>query len=187
MITCNLTKPEATFDQLKKAQDKLHPTEVALIATALVESGRYAKAKRDGKEFGYPDDHEDLTRVVMQEIEQIKQTLDEGEKKTKRKTKTTEAEDIMLDLELVPNVDAGEEYLAERKDLKPLFNQLLEEGVEYLFSPTDIQWQWSLERVNWFVASAGDLERRVKFRVVSSGDTTFTELGPGGKKRAKRK
>lgn len=184
-LTCNLTKPEATFDQVRKTYEDLKPTDAALIATALVESGRFAVVVRDDKVFRYPDDHEAMTRSILAEIQQLQQTIDSEVKGTKKAPKISEDEPVELLIQLKPNLEAGELFLGDREDLKQLLAGIIDgdEGVEYLFGATDIQWQWALERVNWSTLSSGDYGRRFKFSVRGEGVVDFVELGPGGKKK----
>ena len=50
---------------------------------------------------------------------------------------------------LMPNLSAGEKQLMGRKDLKALLSDALQDGVEFMYAPIDIGWQWALNRVNW--------------------------------------
>ncbi len=185
LITCNLTKPESTFDQVRKAYKDLKPTDVALVATALVEAGRYALAEYDGIEYSYPEQHGELVKAYCKEIEQIQAQLEGAPATTKRAAKTVEEEPITLAVKLKANRAAGEKLLGENEALKTLLSDLIEEGVEFLFSSTDIGWQWSLERVNWATASGGGLGRRYHFRAEFEG-SIGVELGPGGKRKTTR-
>lgn len=183
MISCNLTKPESAFDQVRKIYADLKPTDAALIATALVECGRFAVAVRADQDFRWPKDHGDLVRDLVRDINNIQETLGAATKKAKG----AEDEPITLDIQLKANLDAGESVLGNREDLKTLLADILDQGVEYLYSPTDIGWQWSLERVNWATVSGGDLGRRFRFRATFEGSSTGVELGPGGKRKTPKK
>lgn len=188
MITVNLTKPELTFDAVRKAYKNLKPTDVALISTALIEAGRFAKSSHDGLEYEWTaEDYEGMTKSLFAEVAQIQEGASQ-EKMTKKALAAQEAEEpVTLQVELKPSMRAGEEVLGDREDLKTLMSDILQEGVEYLFSPTDIGWHWTLERVNWSTLSGGDLRRRVKFKPVFGEGAVAIELGPGGKRKVSKK
>ncbi|MBS1714806.1 MAG: hypothetical protein JST30_10770 [Armatimonadetes bacterium] len=186
MITCNLTKPELTFDAIRKAYKNLKPTDVALVATALIESGKFAKACHDGIEYEWTtEDHAGLTKSLFAEVAQ----LQEGGpvEKPKKATAAEVEEAVTLQVHLKPSQLAGAKFVGDREDLKTLLADILEEGVEFLFSPTDIGWHWTLERVNWSTISGGELKRRVKFRPVFDEGAVAVELGPGGKRKVSKK
>ncbi len=174
-----------TYDYVRKTFKNLVPTDAALISTALVESGRFAQAVKDGRTFRWSQDHAELVRLLLQEIEQVQAAL--GAAPTKKAAKAADEEPVTLDIVLRPSLEAGESVLGSREDLKTMLADLIEEGVEYHYAPTDIGWQWSLERVNWSTMSEGDLGRRFKFRATFEGATQGVELGPGGKRKAPRK
>lgn len=184
MITCNLTKPEATFDAIRKAYKDLKPTDAALIATALVEAGRFAKATHDGEDYEWgPAHHEGMTKSVAREVTQVQEAV-EPEKPTKKAAKAAEEESVTLVVHLKPSLTAGEAILGGREDLKTMLADILQEGVEYMYSATDIGWQWTLERVNWSTVSGGEMKRHIKFRAEFADQHAGVELGPGGKKKA---
>lgn len=181
LITCNLNKPESTFDTIRKAYKELKPTDAALIATALVEAGRFADAVYDDKAYAWePETYNDLTRAVSREVTQVQDTVEETKK---AKAKAAEEEAVTLTVRLRPSVAAGEKILGDRKDLKTLMGDLLSEGVEFLYSNTDIGWHWTLERVNWATLSGGELKRHIKFRADFVEPHVSLELGPGGKRK----
>ncbi len=185
MITCNLTKPESTLDNVKKSYPKLKPTDAALIATALVLSGRYALAQYDENQFRWPEDYQKLTSALMTELNQI-QTADPPVKKTAKALAEEEAVEVKVGL--VPNFAAGEKVLGDREDLKTLLSDVLAKGVEYVYAPTDIGWQWSLDRANWSTLSKGDLTRRVKLKATFQGEAVGVEMGTAApRKRASKK
>lgn len=185
MITINLTKPELTFDAIRKSYKDLKPTDVALIATALIESGRFAVAKHDGEEYAWnAEDYEGMTRSLFAEVAQVQEATETEKRKT---AKAEEPEAVTLSVHLKPSLAAGEAVLGDREDLKTLLSDILEDGVEFLFSPTDIGWHWTLERVNWATLSGGDLKRRVKFKPAFEEGAVAVELGPGGKRKAPKK
>lgn len=185
MITCNLSKPEATFDQIRKTYKDLKPTDIALIATALVEAGRFAEAHHDGVDYEWtPEQYDGLTASLGREVAQIQEVL-EPEKPVK-KTKAAKAaaeEDVQLHIQLKPSVAAGERILGDRKELKTLFGDILSEGVEYLYSPTDIGWHWTVERVNWQTQLKEELKRRVKFQAKFLEPHVGMEVGTTTRKR----
>ncbi len=163
MIHCSLQKPESTFDQIRKNYNKLKPTDAALIATALVLSGRYAIAVYGNEKYHWPQNHENLTKALQKELSFIQH---EESPAPKRSTKTVIEEEVPeITIGLVANYAAGEKFLGEREDLKTLFSDLLQKGVEYHYLSTDIGWQWALERANWSVLSGGEVARHVKFKV----------------------
>ncbi|MCC6403999.1 MAG: hypothetical protein IT207_08315 [Fimbriimonadaceae bacterium] len=186
MLPINLTKPELAFDAVRKSYKDLKPTDVALVSAALLQSGRSAIAIHDGQEFSWDkESFEPLTRSLLREVEQIQLALDA--EKGKKTAKTVEEEPVTLSLHVKPSLAAAEALLKGRNDLKTLVSDILETGVEFQYSPTDIGWHWSLERVNWATLSSGDLNRRIRFRAVFEGNSEGIELGPGGKKRATKK
>lgn len=186
MITCNLTKPEATFDQIRKTYKDLKPTDAALIATALVEAGRFALAVHDGQEFQWTDqDHEGMARSLVREVQQVQEAIEP--EKVKKTAKPVEDEPVTLSVHLKPSLKAGETVLGDREDLKTLLSDIVEEGVEYMFGTTDIGWQWTLERINWATISGGELKRRVKFKPVFDDNTVGIEIGASGKRKVSRK
>lgn len=182
MITCNLNKPESTFDTIRKAYKELQPTDAALIATALVEAGRFADAVYDEKSYAWsPDQHDAMTRAIAREVIQVNEAIEEP----KKKVKVVEEESVTLSVLLKPSQAAGELFLADRDDLKTLLGDILEEGVEYLYASTDLGWQWTLERVNWATLSEGEMKRHIKFRADFVEPHIGVELGPGGKRKKK--
>ncbi len=184
MITCNLTKPETTLDQVKKSFSKLKPTDAAMIATGLVLSGRYAMAVYDETQYAWPEDAQKLEKAMMPELTLITQALEAEKKK-----KAGEPEEIIeVKVGLTPNLAMGERAIGDREDLKTLLADILQSGVEYVYSATDVGWQWSLERTNWTVLSHGELMRRVKLKAVFQDGSVGVEMGTGvPKKRASKK
>ncbi len=187
LITCNLTKPETTFDQIRKSHPKLQPTDAALIATALVEAGRRAAVDYDGTVYEWTEEnHGKLTKAVVAEVIQISLSQEQV-KKPAKSAKAPEEEPAMITINLRASQFAGESVLGNRNDLKTLLSDLLTEGVEYLYSPTDIGWQWALERANWSSLAGQDLGRRLRFGIEFADNSLAVELGPGGKKKAPKK
>jgi hypothetical protein len=184
MITCNLTKPESTLDQVRKSFPNLRATDAALIATALVMSGRYALAVYDGKQHRWPEDYASLINALMGELHQIQASSDAPVKKTKA---APEEEAVEVKVGLIPSFAAGERMLGDKEELKTLLGEIIQKGVEYVYSPNDIGWQWCLDRANWSTLSEGDLTRRVKLKAVFEGGAAGVEVGAGApKKRAAR-
>lgn len=185
MISINLTKPESTLDHVKKAYPKLKQTDAALIATALVLSGRYALAVYDEGKYSWPDEYDKLTSSLLIQLQQI-QVLSEGEKKKSAKA-LAEEEPVEVRIGLVPNLSAGERILGDREDLKTFFSDLLEKGVEYTYSPIDIGWQWALDRASWSTLSGGEVTKKVKLKALFQDNASGIETGSGApKKRASR-
>lgn len=183
MITCNLTKPETTIDNIRKAYPKLKPTDAAMVSAALVLSGRYAVATYDEKEYNWPEDYENLSNALVAEISQIQSTVDTGSKKALKAAAEEEA--IEIKVEVAPSISAGELVLGGREDLKTLLSDLVHAGVEYIYASNDIGWQWALDRVNWSTITGADILRRVKLKVGFSGETRGTEMGTAKKRVSK--
>ena len=103
------------------------------------------------------------------------------------KAKLIEETVLRLTFPVVANQEAGEALLGKRKDLKTLLGDILKEGVEYLYTPADIRWRWSLERTNWSTVSGGDLPHHVVFTPEFTDNCIGVELGPGGKRKKTKK
>jgi hypothetical protein len=190
LISCNLTKPESTFDQVRKAYENLKPIDVALVATAIVECGHFAKVVHDGNEYSWPDDQEKLAKALVGDVQAANESegpAPKAKKVPKAKAKLVEETIIKLSIPVKANQQAGEALLGKRKDLKTLLGDILKEGVEYLYTPTDIRWRWSLERVNWSTVSGGELPHHVIFSPEFSDSCVGIELGPGGKRKKTKK
>lgn len=181
MITCHLTKLETAVDQLRKAYPKMSPTDIGLLASALVLSGRHALAQYDGKSFRWPDDYGDLTSAIGVELGQIEES---GE--PVKKTKAAEEETVTVTVQLSPNFDAGSSRLGKRDDLRKTLSSIIEEGVEFVYSPTDVGWQWALDRANWTTIRGQEPTRKVKVRAVFGDGAVGVEMGAAGKKRARK-
>lgn len=186
MISCNLNKPESTFDHIRKTYPDLKPTDAALLATALVEAGRMAEAIHDGHSFTWKNEEYDgITKSVAREVAQVQETYDKETAGVKKKAaKNEDNEPVVLSLTLRPSMQAGEGILGSREDLKTLLGDILAEGVEFLYlPPTDMGWNWTLDRVNWTTLSAGEMARFIRFHAVFEDPHVTVELGPGGKKK----
>ncbi len=185
LISCNLTKPESTFDQVRKAYADLKPIDVCLVATAIVECGHFAKVAYDGKEYAWPSDQSTLAKALVGDVQTASNPNDEPKPKkiSKAKAKLMEETVLKLSIPIVANQQAGEALLGKRKDLKTLLGDILKEGVEYLYTPTDIRWRWALERVNWSTVSGGELPHHVMFLPEFTDNCIGIELGPGGKRK----
>lgn len=183
MIVCNLTKPESTLDQVRKAYPKLLQTDAAQLAVALFLSGKYARATYDGEEFTYPIDVARLTKAISVELNQIQIAEEPTKKMTKAAAAAFEEEAVELRVGLLCSIEEGEKALGERNDLKTLLSDTIRGGVEFQFGPTDVLWQWALDRANWNTVSSGELTRRVKLRTEFQDNSVGTDLGSGGGKR----
>lgn len=191
MISCNLTKPESTFDQIRKEYAKLKPVDAALIASAIAESGHFANVVHDGKSYVWPDDQEKLAKALVIDVIAAQNLATEGEPKVKKvaksKLKAVEETIIRLTVPIVASQEAGEALLGKRKDLKAMLGEILGQGVEFLYTSADIRWRWSLERVNWTTVSGGELPHHVMFNAEFTDKCIGVELGPGGKKKKIKK
>ena len=185
LISCNLTKPESTFDQVRKTFVDLKPIDVALVATAIVECGHFAKVVHDGKDYVWPTDQAILAKALVGDVQLASNPNNEPKPKkiSKAKAKLIERTVLKLSIPIAANQQAGEALLGKRKDLKTLLGDILKEGVEYLYTPTDIRWRWSLERVNWSTVSGGELPHHVMFVPEFTDNCIGIELGPGGKRK----
>lgn len=185
LITCNLSKPETTLDQVKKSFPKLQTTDAALVATALVISGREAQAIYEGNTFNWPDDIDGLTRSLLRQLTMI-QDNEAPEKKTKAAMAALDEKAVEVGVGLQANFMQAEKLLDGRDDLKTLLSDILTGQVEFQYTPQDIGWQWALDRVNWTTVSGGDLTRRVKLKATFQGDVVGLELGLTKKRTTKK-
>ncbi|CAN5391588.1 hypothetical protein BH11ARM1_BH11ARM1_03430 [soil metagenome] len=186
MTTIQLTKLETALDQVKKQYPKLVPADAALLATALSLTGRHAIASYDGNNYEWPGDYQKLTQAMCAEIERVNEAIEANAPKRVAKN-APEEEPVMVSLGLKPNLSAGERLLGEREDLKAKLSDILQEGVEYAYAPTDLGWQWALDRANWNTIKGGDVSRRIKIKTSFTEGAVGIELGTGApKKRATR-
>jgi hypothetical protein len=185
LISCNLTKLETALDQIRKARPKMKPADAARLASALVLTGRHAVALYDGAQFRWPDDVEKLTRAMVGQIEMVQEGIDETTPKRGSKT-APEEEPVVVTVGLAPNLSAGEENLEGRDDLKTALSDIIQEGVEYNYSPSDIGWQWALDRTNWNTLTGKEISKRVKIKASFTEGAVGIEIGSTPKKRASR-
>lgn len=184
MITCHLTKLETAVEQIKKAHPKLKPTDAALVASALVLTGRHALALYGGEQYRWPEEYDKLTKKMVGELEIINQGVEPPKKSAKN---APEEEPVVVSVGLTPNFSAGERILGGRKDLIAKLSDLLQEGVEFVYSPTDLGWQWALDRANWSTISGGELHRRIKIKASFTEGAVGVEMGTTTKKRTASK
>lgn len=186
MITCHLTKLETALDSVRKSHPKLKPADAALLASALTLAGRHALALYEGKQMQWPDDYEKLTKAMSAQLESVSEQIEAST--PKRSKSSADEEPVVITVGLTPNLSAGEKILEGRDDLKALLSDVLQDGVEYLYSPTDIGWQWALDRANWSTVSDGEISRRIKVKASFTEGAVGIEMGVGGtKKRARKK
>ena len=187
MSTVQLTKLETALDQVRKQYPKLVPADAALLATALSLTGRHALALYEGEQFQWPEDYEKLTRSMVAQVEQVNEAIEHNAPKRAAKS-TVEEEPVTISVGLAPNISAGEKLLEGRDDLKTRLSDIVQEGVEFAYSPSDIGWQWALDRANWATISGGDVSRRIKIKTGFTEGAVGIEMGIGGtKKRAPKK
>jgi len=180
LITCHLTKLETALEQVRKAYPKLKPTDAALMASALTLTGRHAVALYEGTHYLWPEDYESLTKAMVGELEMA----NEGIETTKKAVKgAAEEEPIIVPVGLMPNLTAGEKQLSDRKDLKTLLSDVIQEGIEFVYAPTDIGWQWALDRANWSTISEKEISRRIKVKASFTEGAVGIEMGSGAPKR----
>lgn len=183
MITCHLTKLETAVEQVRKAYPKLSPTDAALLASALSLTGRHALALYDGNQYTWPEEYDELTKALVKQLEMVNEGI-EAPKKTKN---APEEEPVIVTVGMMPNLSAGEKQLSDRKDLKALLSESLQQGVEFVYAPTDIGWQWALDRVNWNTVSGEELSRRIKIKASFTEGAVGIEMGAAGPKRRSKK
>ncbi len=182
MITIQLTKLETALDQIRKSYPKLKPADAALIASGLTLAGRHAQAIYDGTHYTWPDQYEELTKAMVAQLELV----NEGIETTKKVVKNApEEEPVIVTVGLAPNMTAGERFLEGRDDLKTLMSDILQSGVEYVYSGTDLGWQWALDRANWNTIAGSEISRRIKIKASFTEGAVGIEMGTGTpKKRA---
>lgn len=185
LTTVNLNKLEAVVDVIRKGYPKLAAADATLIATALMTAGRDAIAVYDDQRYMWPIQTEALTTALARNIELIQMTT---EAPTTKKTKASaEDEVVVVSVNLAPNLDSSIKLLGNRKDLIGLFNDIIESGVEFHYMPTDIGWQWALDRVNWSTVTESELTKKFKHKVVFAHGATGVELGTGTARRRTKK
>ena len=182
MITCHLTKLETALDQIKKTHPKLKPADAALIASALSLTGRHAIALYDGEQYICPEDYDKLTRAMIGQLQMVQEGIDNTAPKKVAKT-ATEEEPVVVTVGLMPNLAAGERILAGRDELKAKLSDILQDGVEFVYSGIDILWQWTLDRVNWSTISDSELSRRIKIKASFTEGAVGIEMGAAGTKK----
>ncbi len=187
MTTVQLTKLETALDQVRKQYPKLVPADAALLATALSLTGRHALALYEGEQFQWPEDYEKLTHSMVAQVEQVNEAIEHNAPKRTAKS-TVEEEPVTISVGLAPNISAGEKLLEGRDDLKTRLSDIVQEGVEFAYAPSDIGWQWALDRANWSTISGGEMSRRIKIKTGFTEGAVGIEMGVGGtKKRAPKK
>ncbi len=186
MITCQLTKLETALDQLKKNYTKLMPADAALLASALTLTGRHAIALYDGEQYVWPTDNDKLTRAMVAQVQLVQEAIENNAPKKVSKN-APEEEPVTISVGLMPNFSAGENLLSDRDDLKTVLSDILQDGVEFAYSPTDIGWQWALDRANWNTITGQEISRRVKIKTSFTEGAVGVEMGlAGAKKRPSR-
>ncbi|MCW5942544.1 MAG: hypothetical protein KIS66_09955 [Fimbriimonadaceae bacterium] len=188
LITIHLTKLETALEQVRKSHPKLNPTDQAMLANALVLAGRHAIALHDSRGFVWPDEYKEFTDSLVGEVIRVQEQLEDGKKVTKRVAKSADVEEpIPLTIDLKPNYEAGESLLESRDDLKAVFSDAMQEGVEYAYAGNDIGWQWALDRANWLTLSDEKVTRKVKVKVRFAEGATGSELGGATKAKARKR
>ncbi len=182
MITCQLTKLETALDQLKKAYPKLMPADAALLASALTLTGRHATALYEGEHYKWPEDNEKLAKAMVPQVQLVNEAIESNAPKKVSKN-APEEEPVTISVGLMPNFTAGENLLKDRDDLKTLLSDILQDGVEFAYSPTDIGWQWALDRANWNTIAGQDVSRRIKVKTGFTEGAVGIEMGVGGTKK----
>jgi len=187
LITCQLTKLESALDQLKKSYPKLKPADAALLVSALTLTGRHAQAIYDGTHYTWPEDYDALTKAMVAELQVVQEAIETSTPKRVAKS-AVEEEPVMVSVGLAPNMVAGEKLLTDRNDLKALLSEVLQKGVEFVYSGNDIGWQWALDRANWTTIAGQEMSRRIKIKCTFTEGAVGVEMGTASpKKRAAKK
>ena len=182
LITCHLTKLETALDQIKKSNPKMKPADAALIASALSLTGRHAIALYDGEQYKCPEEYDKLTKAMVSQMQMVQEGI---ETTTPKKTvkSVVEEEPVIVTVGLMPNLAAGERILEGRDELKAKLSDILQDGVEFVYSGIDILWQWALDRVNWSTISDMDMSRRIKIKASFTEGAVGVEMGAAGTKK----
>lgn len=186
MITCQLTKLELALDQIRKTYPKLKPADAGLIASALTLTGRHAIALYDGEQYQWPDDYEKLTQAMIGQLRMVQEGIEAATPKRVAKN-APEEEAVVVTVGLMPNLTAGENLLGDRGDLKTMLSDVLHDGVEFVYSGSDIGWQWSLDRANWSTISASEMSRRIKIKCAFTEGAVGIETGSASPKKKSTK
>lgn len=182
MLTCQLTKLELALDQVKKSYPKLMPADAALLTTALVATGRHAIALYEGEHYVWPKDNDRLQKAMVPHVKITQEAIEANTTKKTAKS-TVEDEPVQISVGLTPDYAAGELYLEDRKDLKTLLSDVLQAGVEFAYQPSDIGWQWALDRANWSTIAGQEISRRIKVKAAFTEGAVGVELGAAGVKK----
>lgn len=185
MITIQLTKLETAVDQIRKSHPKLVPADQTLLATALSLTGRHAIAIYEGEQYTWPEDYERLTKAMVPQISMVNEAVEANTSKRASKS-APEEEPVTVTVGLMPNLTAGENQLGSRDDLKAVLSDVLQEGIEYSYNPTDLGWQWALDRANWNTISGNEVSRRIRVKASFTEGAVGIEMGVGAKKRTTR-
>lgn len=162
------------------------PADAALVASALTLTGRHAIALYEGEQYVWPEDYERLTKSMVSQVRLVQEAIEHNAPKKASKS-AVEEEPVLISVGLMPNFTAGENLLKGRDDLKTLLSDILQTGVEFAYAPTDIGWQWALDRANWNTIAGIEVSRRVKIKTSFTEGAVGVEMGLGGtKKRASR-
>ena len=116
------------------------------------------------------------------QLQMVQEVIDTTTPKKATKT-TTEEEPVIVTVGLMPNLAAGERILEGRNELKAKLSDILQDGVEFVYSGIDILWQWALDRVNWSTVSETELSRRIKIRASFTEGAVGVEMGAAGTKK----
>jgi len=187
LITCQLTKLESALDQVKKTYPKLKPADAALLASALTLTGRHALAIYEDQHYHWPEDFETLTKAMVPQLQLVQEGIDTSTPKRGAKS-TADEEPVNVNVGLAPNLADGEKLLVERNDLKAVLSEALQKGVEFVYSGTDIGWQWALDRANWSTIAGQEMSRRIRIKCAFTEGAVGVEMGSATpKKRSSKK
>ncbi|HVT10875.1 MAG TPA: hypothetical protein VHE55_01305 [Fimbriimonadaceae bacterium] len=187
MITCQLTKLESALDQLKKSYPKLRPADAVLLVSALTLTGRHALAIYEDVHYTWPEEYDKLTKAMVAQLQLVQEGIENSTPKRAAKS-TAEEEPVTVNVGLAPNLAAGEKLLEDRNDLKALLSEILQKGVEFVYSGIDIGWQWALDRANWTTIADQEMSRRIKIKCSFTEGAVGVEMGTTTpKKRSSKK
>lgn len=160
----------------------MKPTDAALVASALVLTGRHALALYEGEQYSWTTDYEALTSALVRQIEMVDEQIEVPKKSAKE-----EPEPVTITIGLMPNLAAGEKQLEGFDKLKAVLSDMLQEGVEFVYAPSDLGWQWALDRANWQTIAGRDINSRIKVKASFTEGAVGIETGSGTtKKRASK-
>jgi len=179
-------KDTAILASLGRAWDGLHSSGVAAHYFREIAEANPGEKEWLNAAYRYFDAFKSA-EDSLNRSEMVNEAIESSTPKRAAKS-VTEEEPVTINVGLAPNLSAGEKLLEGRDDLKAKLSDIIQEGVEFAYAPTDIGWQWALDRANWATISGSDVSRRIKIKTGFTEGAVGIEMGVGGtKKRATKK